>query len=99
MCLKIWTKNYNETQADLIIAHVEYMKRTEDWRKNNGAFVPMPATYLNQQRWDGAEIPVQEAPVAFVASERAKWAAEDAKAAPISPEIRAQIARLKGMRN
>jgi hypothetical protein len=33
------------------------MKTTNDWRKDNGAFIPAPLVYLNQQRWDGAEIP------------------------------------------
>ena len=32
-------------------------KTTNDWRKDNGAFIPAPLVYLNQQRWDGAEIP------------------------------------------
>jgi len=99
MCLKIWLKNYNETQADLIIAHVEYMKQTEDWRKNGGAFVPMVATYLNQQRWDGAEIPVQAPAKAFVVDQRSAWAAEDAKAAKPSPEQKAKILALLGRIN
>jgi hypothetical protein len=33
------------------------MKTTEQWKKDNGAFIPAPLVYLNQQRWDGAEVP------------------------------------------
>ena len=33
------------------------MKTTDQWRKDNGAFIPAPSVYLNQQRWDGAEVP------------------------------------------
>jgi hypothetical protein len=62
-CLKIWTRGYNETQATTIVAHVNYMKTTMDWLKDNGAFIPMPATYLRQARWDGAEIPKPQAEV------------------------------------
>ena len=56
-CLKVWTKNYCETCADQIVKHVTWMKTTDDWRKQGGAFIPAPLVYLNQQRWDGAEVP------------------------------------------
>jgi len=56
-CLAKWKKGYYETCADQIIKHVEWMKTTDDWRKQNGAFIPAPLVYLNQQRWDGAEVP------------------------------------------
>jgi len=56
-CLKKWQKYYCDACADQIIKHVEWMKTTNDWRKDNGAFIPAPLVYLNQQRWDGAEIP------------------------------------------
>ena len=58
-CKKKWASTYCETQADQIIKHVEWMKTTDQWRKDNGAFIPAPLVYLNQQRWDGAEIPQQ----------------------------------------
>ena len=92
-CLKVWTKNYCETCADQIVKHVEWMKTTDDWRKNNGAFIPAPLVYLNQQRWDGAEVP-ETRPTASVDDQRAIWKAEDAKAAPPSSEQRAKIAAL-----
>ncbi len=49
-CFEKWQKNNLDAQADLIIAHVDEMRRTEQWR--NG-FEPAALTYLNQQRWDG----------------------------------------------
>jgi hypothetical protein len=57
MCLKTWIKRHHDTQADTIYKHVEWLKTTADWLKDGGAFIPMPITYLNQQRWDGADIP------------------------------------------
>ena len=56
-CLAKWKKHYLETCGDQIIKHVEWMKTTDQWRKDNGAYIPAPLVYLNQQRWDGAEIP------------------------------------------
>lgn len=56
-CKTRWAKGYYETCADQIIKHVEWMKTTDQWRKDGGAFIPAPLVYLNQQRWDGAEIP------------------------------------------
>jgi hypothetical protein len=55
-CLARWIKGCYWTQAETIIRHTEWMKTTADWLKDRGAFIPMPITYLNQQRWDGAEI-------------------------------------------
>lgn len=62
-CKAKWVKMYCETQADQIIKHVEWQKTTEQWRKDNGAFIPAPLVYLNQMRWDGAEIPEIKKPV------------------------------------
>lgn len=93
-CLKVWTKNYCETCADQIVKHVDWMKTTDDWRKNAGAFIPAPLVYLNQQRWDGAEVP-EAAPVATIQDQRAKWREEDSKAAKPSAELRAKFAQLK----
>lgn len=35
-----------------IIAAVEKAKRTEQWQRENGRFIPNPTTWLNQGRWD-----------------------------------------------
>ena len=60
-CRVKWKKFYCETCADQIIKHIEWMKTTDAWRKDDGAFIPAPLVYLNQQRWDGAEIPAAPA--------------------------------------
>jgi hypothetical protein len=33
------------------------MKTTDQWKKGDGAFIPAPLVYINQMRWDGAEVP------------------------------------------
>lgn len=53
-CLEAWKKAHAERDAAVIVAHVERMKGSKDWQKNNGDFVPAPLVYLNQRRWDGA---------------------------------------------
>jgi hypothetical protein len=62
-CLARWKKGLYEHCADQIIKHVEWQKTTDQWRKDNGLFIPAPLVYLNQQRWDGAEIPEVKIPV------------------------------------
>lgn len=56
-CLAVWSRRYHWTQADQIIKHVEWLKTTADWLKDQGAYIPAPLVYLNQQRWDGADVP------------------------------------------
>jgi uncharacterized protein YdaU (DUF1376 family) len=52
-CAQLWRKRGYERIADTIVSHVEAMKGTDEWRRG---MVPKPMTYLNQERWDGAEI-------------------------------------------
>ena len=51
-CLNRWARYGCAGIASHIIAHVEYLKTTQDWLEGR---IPMPATYLNQKRWDGWE--------------------------------------------
>lgn len=53
-CEAVWKRAGLESQADEILKHVESMKRSADWQKEGGAFVPAPLVYLNQRRWEGA---------------------------------------------
>ena len=55
-CLKLWAKGMEQI-ADEIIRHVEFMKTTRKWRETFGEYIPAPAVYLRQKRWDGANIP------------------------------------------
>jgi hypothetical protein len=55
-CLERWKSKNFEAQADAIVAHVEAMTASHDWTKDGGQFRPAPLTYLNQTRWDGADI-------------------------------------------
>ena len=93
-CLKKWNKFYCETCVDQIVKHIEWMKTTDQWRKDNGAYIPAPLVYLNQQRWDGAEIPEMKS-VQTIDPALAKIEADRKKAAPMPEHIRARLAELR----
>lgn len=91
-CMKAWQKYLCEYSADQILKHVVWMKTTEQWLKSNGAFIPAPLVYLNQQRWDGAEIPeVKRTETALEAIEKSR-----AMSVPMPEEFRAKLAELRG---
>ena len=91
-CRKKWEKHYCETQTEQILKHIEWLKTTEQWLKSGGAFIPAPLVYLNQQRWDGAEIPE---PKPLVDSTLIKIMRDEQKAAPMPNHIREKIAQLR----
>lgn len=59
-CQAKWkSKNY-DTIADTIISHVKTMAQSEQWKKENGNYVPMPMTYLNRESWDADIAPTRK---------------------------------------
>ncbi len=50
--LRIWTRlNPSAEVVQQILEALAWQCQTEQWRKSNGDFIPMPKTYLNQERW------------------------------------------------
>lgn len=48
---------------DALIKSVERYKRSEQWSKDNGKFIPYPATFLNGGRWmDEIDMPATQMP-------------------------------------
>ena len=91
-CKQVWIKSYCDPQADQIIKHVQWLKTTEQWLKSNGAFIPAPLVYLNQQRWDGAEIPeIKRTETALEVIEQSRKSS-----VPMPDDIRAKLAALRG---
>lgn len=45
-----------------IIASVHVYRQTEQWMKDGGTFIPHPATWLNQERWEDEIAPTPQAP-------------------------------------
>ena len=53
-----WNKIKPDTELfERIISAVATAKRSEQWNKENGRYIPNPATWLNQGRWDD-ELPL-----------------------------------------
>lgn len=50
---KSWKKiNPSLELFEKILKALEMVKQTEQWKKDNGKFIPYPATWLNQERWN-----------------------------------------------
>ena len=52
--------NPDDQLLEVMIKAVEQQKKSEQWTKDGGQFIPHPATWINQKRWE------DEAPVAVV---------------------------------
>lgn len=59
-CHEVWVKANAEPHADRIVAHVERLKDSTGWKKQNGEFIPAPLVYLNQRKWEGVELSADE---------------------------------------
>jgi hypothetical protein len=87
-----------EALVSSILAGIERYKRTEQWQRDEGRFIPHPATWLNQRRWeDDLSTPATQ-PTSLPA-ERAEQARArmdeltQLKAAP-SPDVVAKLGKL-----
>ena len=50
-------KAWSQTEAirpdfATLLAAIEAQAKSDQWRKNDGQFIPYPATWLRQERWD-----------------------------------------------
>ena len=41
-----------KTTPEKILSAIEVQKQSRQWTSDDGRFIPHPATWLNQQRWD-----------------------------------------------
>jgi len=85
-----WVKLGCANNALHIIAHVEYLKTTEQWQTPK--LVPLVCTYLNQQRWLDWEPPAPK-PVQKTRTE--EYIEHKKKCVPPSAEIREKMAQLR----
>lgn len=49
-----WFKKNKPTKelVDTMISKIDLLKETEQWKKNDGQFIPYPATWLNAKGWE-----------------------------------------------
>jgi len=67
-CQRIWNRKSLDSVADTVLAALEAFKKLDDWQ--SGKFVPMPSTWLTQDRWDCDLADLQRAPAAESVAER-----------------------------
>lgn len=48
---RAWKKGKLDSKITEILAAIEKQKAGYEWQKDNGQFIPHPATWLNQARW------------------------------------------------
>lgn len=74
--LKAWKKlKPDQELTNTILAAIEKQKQSDQWRKDNGQYIPNPATWLNGGRWEeplliGDIIPDESAAAVFEMIER-----------------------------
>jgi len=60
---KAWQKlNGSRPNLSTLITKINEMKKSEDWTKDNGKFIPHPATWLNQKRWEDEGVKLEVKP-------------------------------------
>lgn len=50
-CLAIWRSGGLDEQAGLIMPALRLWKASDEWAREDGQYVPMPSTWLRQERW------------------------------------------------
>jgi hypothetical protein len=55
-------KKISEKDLQKIMAHVEMSKASPEWTKEKGKYIPYPATYLNQRRWEDLNTNINDDP-------------------------------------
>jgi hypothetical protein len=61
--VKAWKSlNPDHTLLTTMLQALEKQKRSEQWQKDNGKFIPHPATWLNGKRWEDELAPKYSPP-------------------------------------
>ncbi len=59
--IRSWEKtNKNRPELDFILMALEQQKKSKQWAKDGGQYIPNPATWLSQGRWDDEAPEVQD---------------------------------------
>lgn len=59
-CAGIWSRKKLDRHIDAVMSGLNAYKASEQWRRDNGKYIPNPSTFLNQERWnDEIAVPLQ----------------------------------------
>jgi hypothetical protein len=56
MCAGVWGREGLEAMAEQIVQHVVAKRDRTDWAHDGGQYVEAPLVYLNQRKWEGADL-------------------------------------------
>ena len=65
--LQSWLKA-DRPEMDKILATLNRQKQSRQWTKDDGEFIPLPATYINQERWNDEKDVTNEVDMEFINS-------------------------------
>lgn len=75
---RAWEKAKDKPPLADVLSAIERQRRSDQWCKDSGQFIPLPATWLNQGRWD--DVPLDEVQIE-TPEQRRKREREEARAA------------------
>lgn len=83
---------------EVLLRAVSEQRKSEDWLKDKGRYIPYPATWLNQRQWENVvQADLQTAAPKGPDPALEKIKADANRAAPMPADVRAQLAQaLKG---
>lgn len=56
-CREVWVRQALEASAPAIMAGLERWRRSADWAKDGGQYIPAPVVWLRQARWEAEPDP------------------------------------------
>jgi len=57
---KAWEKKKSKPSIKVVLKAIEAQKKSDQWKKENGQYIPHPATWINQDRWEDEVFTKQE---------------------------------------
>ncbi len=62
-----WFKKHtpDEDLVNAMLSKIEAAKKTHQWKKSGGQFIPMFSTWLNQRRWEDTVEPIDSSRARF----------------------------------
>jgi hypothetical protein len=86
-----------DVSIEIVLHAIAEQRKSDDWQKEGGRYIPYPATWLNQRQWENAvgEIAASVPAHASASAALAKLDADKTITAPPSAEIRERMAKLR----
>jgi hypothetical protein len=92
--LRIWQRNKLDGRLDAILKALDWQTKSEQWLTEAGRYIPHPATWLNQGRWD--DEPPKPVSRSYVGKPPGKREIYDRAVRDIVIELHKRSATLKG---